>query len=84
MCRSMSNDLDAPDSPRAVLRTYSNRKGTDVQTSASPPRRGEEFTDNMRVVAINNNLSKREKEDLKMQMIVAQTISIPIPGRQDR
>merc|ERR1711862_967953 len=74
--RSMSNDLDAPDSPRAVLRTYSNRKGTDVQTSTSPPRRGEEFTDNMRVVAINNNLSKREKEDLEMQMIVAQTISI--------
>ena len=84
MCRSMSNDLDAPDSPRAVLRTYSNRKGTDVQTSTSPPRRGEEFTDNMRVVAINNNLSKREKEDLEMQMIVAQTVSIPIPGRQDR
>ena len=80
----MSNDLDAPDSPRAVLRTYSNRKGTDVQTSASPPRRGEEFTDNMRVVAINNNITKKEREDLEMQMFSSKSISIHIPGKGER
>jgi len=82
--RSMSNDLDVPDSPRSVLRTYSNRRGADPETSPAAPRRGEEYTNNMRVVAINNNLSKREREDLEMQMIVAQTCSIPIPGRQER
>merc|ERR1719402_263241 len=74
--RSMSNDLDVPDSPRSVLRTYSNRRGADPETSPAAPRRGEEST--------NNNLSKREREDLEMQMIVAQTCSIPIPGRQER
>jgi len=82
--RSMSNDLELTDSPRSVIRTYSNynRRGAEGDTSPSPPRRGEEHTNSLRVAAINNNLSKREREDLEMQMFVAQTISIPIPSKE--
>merc|ERR1712055_1064472 len=56
--RSMSNDLEVLDSPRSVIRTYSNynRKRTDGQTAPS-----QENTDNLRVVAIINNLTKRER-----------------------
>jgi len=79
--RSMSADLYVPDSPRSVIRTYSNynRRGTDEQTAPS-----HENTDNLRVVAINNNLTKKEREDLEMQMFTAQTVSIHIPGRLER
>jgi len=82
--RSMSNDLELPDSPRSVIRTYSNykRRGAEGDTSPAPPRRGEEHNNSLRVAAINNNLSKTEREELEMQMFVAQTISIPIPSRE--
>merc|ERR1719400_120742 len=68
--RSMSADLYIPDSPRSVIRTYSNynRSGTDERTATAPTKRGEGNTDNLRVVAINNNLTKKEREDLEMQM----------------
>jgi len=79
--RSMSNDLELPDSPRAVIRTYSNRKGMD-DTS---PRRGEEHSNSLRVHAINNNLRKEEKEELEMQMFAAQSsVSVHIPSRVER
>merc|ERR1719205_194883 len=55
--RSMSNDLELPDSPKVVIRTYSNRKGMD-DTSPSSQRRGEEHSDSLRVHAINNNIRK--------------------------
>jgi len=79
--RSMSNDLYIPDSPRSVIRTYSNynRRGTDEQTAPS-----HENTDNLRVLAINNNLTKKEREDLEMKMFTAKTVSIHIPGRLER
>merc|ERR1719400_1853217 len=40
--RSMSADLYIPDSPRSVIRTYSNynRRGTDEQTAPPSTRRG--------------------------------------------
>ena len=47
-CRSMSNDLELPDSPRAVIRTYSNRKGMDDK-SPSTPKRGEQHSNSLRV-----------------------------------
>ena len=77
----MSNDLEVLDSPRSVIRTYSNynRRGTDEQTAPS-----HENTDSLRVVAINNNLTKKEREDLEMQMFTAQTVSIQIPSRRER
>ena len=82
----MSNDLYVLDSPRSVIRTYSNynRRRTDEQSSASSTRRGEEDTDNLRVVAINNNITKKEREDLEMQMFSSKSISIHIPGKGER
>merc|ERR1719342_1236664 len=79
--RSMSNDLYVLDSPRSVIRTYSNynRRRTDEET-----RRGEEDTDNLRVVAINNKITKKEREDLEMQMFSSKSISIHIPGKGER
>ena len=80
----MSNDLELPDSPRAVIRTYSNRKGMDDTTSSSS-RRGGEHSNSLRVHAINNNLRKEEKEELEMQMFAAQSsVSIHIPSRMER
>ena len=82
--RSMSNDLELPDSPRAVIRTYSNRKGMD-DTSSSTPKRGEQRSNSLRLHAINNNIRKEEKEELEMQMFSAQSsVSIPIPSQVER
>jgi len=75
--RSMSNDLELPDSPRAVIRTYSNysRRGLE---DTSPPHRGAQHSDSLRVHAITNSLSKGERVELEMQMSVAQSVSLPI------
>ena len=81
--RSMSNDLELPDSPRAVIRTYSNRKGMNDKSPSTPKRR-EQHNNSLRVHAINNNLSKGEKEELEMQMPVAQSVTIPIPAQMER
>jgi len=77
--RSMSNDLEVLDSPRAVMRTYSNynRKGPD-DTSPTPPQRGDQQINSLRVHAITNRLSKMEREELEMQMAVAQSVSFPV------
>ena len=80
----MSNDLELPDSPRAVIRTYSNRKGMDDK-SPSTPKRGEQHNNSLRVHAINNNIRKEEKEELEMQMFSAQSsVSIHIPSQVQR
>ena len=53
-CRSMSNDLESPDSPKSVIRTYSNaarREGSVRQPDRS-----------LRVLAINNNYKGGESE----------------------
>merc|ERR1712154_404087 len=50
--RSMSNDLESPDSPKSVIRTYSNaarREGSVKQPERS-----------LRVLAINNNYKTGE------------------------
>ena len=79
----MSNDLYVLDSPRSVIRTYSNynRRRTDEQSSPSSARREEGNTDNLRVVAINNNITKQEREDLEMQMF---SVSIHNQNRVER
>jgi len=71
--RAMSNDLEIPNCPKKVMRTYSNQNR----------RQGDVFTNNMRKQAINNNLSKEEKEELQRQMGLAQSISIQIPTLKD-
>ena len=78
--RSMSNDLELPNCPKAVLRTYSNYGRSDQ----SSPQRGDMHANSMRVHAINNNFSKQEAEELEMQMSVAQSVSIQIPEKMER
>ena len=80
ICRSMSNDLELPNCPKAVLRTYSNYGRSDQ----SSPQRGDMHANSMRVHAINNNFSKQEAEELEMQMSVAQAVSIPMPKKRER
>jgi len=83
--RAMSNDLELPNCPKAVIRTYSNfsRRGPDESDSATP-QRGEQHSNSLRVHAFNNNLTKGQKEELEMQMSVAQSVSIPIPAQMER
>merc|ERR1719412_131607 len=66
--RSMSNDLELPDSPRQVIRTYSNygKRGEEGEEGNSPsspgsPRRGQ-HTNSLLVQAISNSASKEEME----------------------
>jgi len=85
--RAMSNDLELPNCPKAVIRTYSNfsRRGPDDSASDSAtPQRGQQHSNSLRVHTFNNNLSKKEKEELEMQMSVAQSVSIPIPAQMER
>jgi len=78
--RSMSNDLELPNCPKAVLRTYSNYGRSDQ----SSPQRGDMHANSLRVHTINNNFSKQEAEELQMQMSVAQSVSIPMPKKRER
>jgi len=82
--RSMSNDLELPDSPRAVIRTYSNysRRGPE-DTSPSSPQRGDQHSNSLRVHAITNSLSKVERDELEMQMSVAQSVSLSVKIEMD-
>merc|ERR1712173_496719 len=69
--RSMSNDLELPDSPRSVIRTYSNytRKGFD-ESSPNPPGRGDQHSNSLRVHVITNNIREKSEGDLiEMQTV---------------
>ena len=77
-CRAMSNDLDLPNNANKVLRTYSNN-----YSDPSSPQRGDMHNNSMRVHTIKH-LTKEEKEELVMQMSVAQSVSIPMPGQMER
>jgi len=55
--RSMSNDLELPDSPKTVIRTYSNA----ARGSTGPPTPNPSLL----MMAINNNI--KDKEDIEMR-----------------
>jgi len=76
--RAMSNDLELPNNANKVLRTYSNN-----YSDPSSPQRGDMHNNSMRVHTIKH-LTKEEKEELVMQMSVAQSVSIPMPGQMER
>merc|ERR1719219_2895829 len=50
--RSMSNDLESPDSPKSVIRTYSNAARREGSVRQHPH---QENARSLRVLAINNN-----------------------------
>jgi len=84
--RSMSNDLEPPDSPQAVMRTYSNYgrvrptlKDTMEEQGAikpAPPVR-HQSRENLRVMAFNNLLSGKEG-------VIAIEMEEVIPTTQER
>ena len=70
--RSMSDDLELPDSPKTVIRTYSNAaRGT------GPPTRGEQQHNSLFLMAINNNMADNSsnKEEIEMN---SQSVKIEI------
>ena len=73
----MSNDLEIPNCPKKVMRTYSNKNRNQEDTVANNTRKQEDMvTNNMRKQAIKNNLSKEEKDELQRQMGLAQSVTI--------
>merc|ERR1719273_2386357 len=63
--RSMSNDLESPDSPESVIRTYSNAARREGSV-----RHQQHNTRSLRVLAINNNYKAGEAgEEMEMSDI---------------
>ena len=56
--RSMSNDLESPDSPKSVIRTYSNA----ARREGSVRHHQQDNSRSLRVLAINNNYKGGEGE----------------------
>merc|ERR1719479_176112 len=54
--RSMSNDLESPDSPKSVIRTYSNA----ARREGSVRQHDRDNSRSLRVLAINNNYKAGE------------------------
>merc|ERR1719400_191497 len=64
--RSMSNDLESPDSPKSVIRTYSNA----ARREGSVRHHQQDNTRSLRVLAINNNYKAGEAgEEMEMSDI---------------
>jgi len=59
--RSMSNDLELPDSPKTVIRTYSNA----ARGSQPPSTHSNNNNNNLFKMAINNNVNSKEEFELK-------------------
>merc|ERR1719211_866818 len=56
--RSMSNDLESPDSPKSVIRTYSNAARREGSVRQHPHQ--ENTARSLRMLAINNNVKGGE------------------------
>ena len=56
--RSMSNDLESPDSPKSVIRTYSNAARREGSVRHHHPQ--QDNARSLRVLAINNNYKGAE------------------------
>ena len=62
----MSDDLELPDSPKTVIRTYSNA----ARGTSGPPTRGDQHN-SLFLMAINNNMAEvgnnnNNKEEIEM------------------
>ena len=70
----MSDDLELPDSPKTVIRTYSNAART-TPGGGGPPTRGEQ-QNSLFLMAINNNMADNSsKEEIEMN---SQSVKIEI------
>merc|ERR1719219_236471 len=65
--KSMSNDLESPDSPKSVIRTYSNAARREGSVRQHPH---QENARSLRMLAINNNVKVGEAgEEMEMSDI---------------
>jgi len=82
--RSMSDDLELPDSPKTVIRTYSNAARTTPGGGGGPPTRGEQqqHHNSLFLMAINNNMAEagnnNNKEEIEMDSRSSSTVKIEI------
>ena len=89
-CRSMSDDLELPDSPKTVIRTYSNAART--TGGGGPPTRGEQqqqHNNSLFLMAINNNMAEANnnnssKEEIEMSSRSTVKIEIHNDERNSR
>ena len=76
----MSDDLELPDSPKTVIRTYSNAART-TPGGGGPPTRGEQ-QNSLFLMAINNNMAEagnnNNKEEIEMDSRSSSTVKIEI------
>ena len=78
----MSDDLELPDSPKTVIRTYSNAARTTPGGGGGPPTRGEQ-QNSLFLMAINNNMAEAGnnnniKEEIEMGSRSSSTVNIEI------
>ena len=88
-CRSMSDDLELPDSPKTVIRTYSNAART-TGVGGGPPTRGEQHN-SLFLMAVNNNMAEsnnnnnsNNKEEIEMSSRSTVKIDIHNDERNSR
>jgi len=86
--RSMSDDLELPDSPKTVIRTYSNAARTTGVGGGGPPTRGEQHN-SLFLMAVNNNMAEsnnnnNNKEEIEMSSRSTVKIEIHNDERNSR
>ena len=83
----MSDDLELPDSPKTVIRTYSNAaRTTPGGGGGGPPTRGEQqqHHNSLFLMAINNNMAEagnnnnNKEEEIEMSSRSSSTVKIEI------
>ena len=70
----MSNDLESPDSPKSVIRTYSNAARREGSVRQHPHQ--ENTTRSLRMLAINNNVKGGGESGQEMEMSDIQVADI--------
>ena len=87
----MSNDLELPNSPKTVIRTYSNAaRGAPPGSPCMSPSGALTNNNNLLMTAINNNInnssggnSKGDKEEIELDSL-RRSVSIEIHNTDDR
>ena len=82
----MSNDLELPNSPKTVIRTYSNAaRGAPPGSPCMSPSGALTNNNNLLMTAINNNInnSKGDKEEIELDSL-SRSVSIEIHNTDDR
>ena len=79
----MSDDLELPDSPKTVIRTYSNAART--TGGGGPPTRGEQQQqhNSLFLMAINNNMAEANNNNSKEEIEMSSRSTVKIEIHND-